>query len=198
MTTPDLPRHLGFELVRATELAALAAGRWSGLNQPQNADRAARIAMHRMLQHVHIDGRVVIGEEGKLDSEVPLRSGEAVGAGQGPAVDVVADAVDGCRLLAQGYGTAISVAAVAPSNTMWAPVPAVYMDKIVVGKDVGAALVPECLDAPAAWTLALVARVKGKRVNDLVVFMLARPRHAALIAEIRAAGARVSIKLVDN
>jgi fructose-1,6-bisphosphatase II len=77
---------------------------------------------------------------------------------------------------------------------MWAPAPAVYMDKIVVDRHVADALVPECLDAPAAWVLALVARAKGKDVRDLLVFVLSRRRHRALIREIRAAGARTMLR----
>lgn len=193
MTTQGLPRHLGFELVRVTEQAALTAGRWMGLDRAEEADQAASLAMQRMFDTLEVNGRLVIGEDAKLDEHVPLHSGQTLGTGAGPAVDIVADAIDGCRLLAQGHGAAVSVAAAAPRGALWAPVPAIYMDKIVVGKEVGAALVPECLDAPAAWTLALAARATGKRVSDLVVFVLARPRHAALIAEIRAAGARVML-----
>ncbi len=188
-----LPRYLGFDLARATELTALTAGRWMGLNEQTAADRAAAVMMDEVLNGIEMDGRIAIGEDVKHSPDTPLHTGQAVGAGRGPAVDIVADAIDGCRLLAQGHGTAVSVAAAAPRGTLWAPVPAVYMDKIVVGKDIGAALVPECMDAPAAWTLALVARAKGGRVADLVVFVLARPRHAHLITEIRNAGARVML-----
>jgi fructose-1,6-bisphosphatase II len=180
-------------LVRVTEQAALTAGRWMGLNQPEAADRAASQVMQQWFNTLEIDGRLVIGEDAKPGADTLLCSGQALGSGRGPAVDVVADAIDGCRLLAQGHGAAVAVAAAAPRGALWAPVPAIYMDKIIVGKTVGAALVPECLDAPAAWTLALVARAMGKRVSDLVVFVLARPRHDALIAEIRAAGARVML-----
>ncbi|MCX7670275.1 MAG: class II fructose-bisphosphatase [Anaerolineae bacterium] len=193
MTNQTLPRNLGFELVRVTEQAALTAGRWMGLNRAEEADQAAGLTMQRMFGTLAINGRLAIGEDAKLDAQVPLHSGQALGTGHGPAVDVVADAIDGCRLLAQGHGAAVAVAAVAPRGAMWAPVPAIYMDKIIVGQDVGAALVPECLGAPAAWTLALVARARGKRVGDLVVFVLARPRHDALVNEIRAAGARVML-----
>lgn len=191
MTTLHLPRYLGFDLARATELTALAAARWMGLNNQQDADRAAAITMRDVLSEIEMDGRIVVGEDANHGHDTLLRSGQSVGTGRSPALDVVVDAIDGCRLLAQGYGTAVSVAAAAPRGALWAPVPAIYMDKIVVGKEVGAALVPECMDAPAAWTLALVARAKGRRVSDLVVFVLARPRHEHLIAEIRSAGARV-------
>ena len=77
---------------------------------------------------------------------------------------------------------------------MWSPSPAVYMEKIVVDQDAANSLVHECMDAPAAWTLALIARVKEKRIGDLVVFVLNRPRHQALIEEIRTAGARIILR----
>jgi fructose-1,6-bisphosphatase II len=191
MADDHMPRYLGFDLARATELTALAAGRWMGLNDQTAADRAAAVTMNEALSAIEMDGQIVMGEDVKHSSGTPLHAGQSVGTGHGPAMDVVADAIDGCRLLAQGHGTAVSVAAAAPRDTLWAPVPAVYMDKIVAGKEVGAALVSECMDAPAAWTLALVARAKGRRVSDLVVFVLARPRHEHLITEIRRAGARV-------
>jgi fructose-1,6-bisphosphatase II len=109
-------------------------------------------------------------------------------------MDVVCDPIDGRNLLAQGHPDAIAVAGLAPRGCMWAPSPGVYMDKVVVDRDVAAHLVPECLDAPAAWTLALVARIKDKPVRDLVVFVLNRPRHHNLIEEIRAAGARAILR----
>ena len=91
-------------------------------------------------------------------------------------MDVVVDPVEGRNLLARGRPDSIAVAGVAPRGSMWSPDPAVYMEKIVVGREVAAALVPECMDAPAAWTVALVARVKAKSVRDVVVFVLDRPR----------------------
>jgi fructose-1,6-bisphosphatase II len=116
-----------------------------------------------------------------------------VGNGHGPQMDIVLDPIDGRRLLASGQTGAISVAVVAPRGSLWTCSPAVYMDKIVVDQEVGKALVPECLDAPAAWTLSLVARRKGKEVKDLTVFVLDRPRHLDLIEEIRSVGARVML-----
>jgi fructose-1,6-bisphosphatase II len=150
--------------------------------------------MYRALATLDMDGRIVIGEEGKLGTHSLLDSGQQVGNGQGPAMDVVVDPIEGRNLLAQGHPDAISVLGVAPRGTMWSPVPAVYMDKIVVDREAAGALVPECLDAPAAWTLALVARVKDKPVRDLVVFVLNRTRHRHLIEEIRAAGARAVLR----
>jgi fructose-1,6-bisphosphatase II len=123
-----------------------------------------------------------------------LDTGEHVGTGDGPETDVVVDPIDGRGLLARGHPDAIAVAAVAPRGSVWAPSPAVYMDKIIVDRQVADALVPECLDAPAAWTLALIARAKGKKVRDLIIFVLSRRRHKSLIEEIRAAGARTMLR----
>ena len=106
---------------------------------------------------------------------------------------MVVDAIDGRRQLAQGRPGAITVAAVSNRGGMWSPTPAAYMEKLIVNRQVAPALVPECLDAPAAWTLGLIGRAKAKPVRDLVVFVLERPRHADLIDEIRAAGARVML-----
>ncbi|MCC7354826.1 MAG: class II fructose-bisphosphatase, partial [Anaerolineae bacterium] len=185
----------GLDLIRATEAAAFKSGRWMGLGEPAEADRVAACAMHDALATIEMDGRIAIGEEESLAQNGTLCSEEAVGTGRGAQVDVVVDPIDGSRLLAQGHPGAISVVAVSPRGTMWAPrAPALYMEKIVVGADVANALVPECMDAPAAWTLALVARVKHKRVSDLVVFVLDRPRHADLIEEIRRAGARAMLR----
>ncbi len=188
------PRNLGLDLVRATEAAALVATRWMGLGKADEADNDATEAMVRTLNTLDMEGRIVIGEEGKLGRHSALDSGASVGTGDGPEVDVVVDPIDGRRRLALGYSDAISVVGVAPRDSMWCPAPAVYMDKIVVDRAAAEALVPECLDAPAAWTLALVARVKHKPVRDLVVFVLDRPRHHHLIEEIRTAGARVLLR----
>lgn len=188
------PRNLGLDLVRATEAAALAAGRWMGLGKRDEAHQAATDAMCEVLNTLEMEGCIAVGEEGKLGVHSPLDSGQKIGTGFGPPMDVVVDPVDGGRLLAQGHPGAIAVAAVAPRGSMWTPAPAVYMDKIVVDRQVANALVPECLDAPAAWTLALVARVKKRAVRDLVVFVLDRPRHRDLVEEIRTAGARVMLR----
>ncbi len=194
MNATPPPRNLGLDLVRATEAAALAATRWMGLGKADEADNDAADAMVRTLNTLDMQGRIVVGEEGKLGRHSPLDSGACVGSGDGPEVDVVVDPVDGRRRLALGYSDAISVAGLAPRDSMWSPAPAVYMEKIVVDRAAAEALVPECLDAPAAWTLALVARVKHKPVRDLVVFVLDRPRHHHLVEEIRAAGARVLLR----
>lgn len=186
-------RNIGLDLVRVTEAAAVAAGRWIGSGNRRRAYTAAMLAMHRVLNTVEIDGQIVQGEEGRLGTGVrsPLGSGASVGNGQGSPVDVVADPIDGTGLLVRGRPGAISLVGVTPRGCMWSPAPAVYMEKIVVDAEAAHALVPECMDAPAGWTLALVARVKGKAVRDLTVRVLDRPRHKDLINEIRQAGARV-------
>lgn len=187
-------RNLGLDLVRATETAAVAAGRWMGLGRPAAADRDATQAMCSVLNTLNIDGLIVLGKEGRLVTCDLLRAGQRVGTGNGPQLDVVADAIDGRELVAQGHLGAIAVIAAAPRGAFWHPSPGVYLEKMVVNAEVGAALVPECLDAPAAWTLALVARAKGRPVRELRVFVLERPRHAALIEEIRRAGAHVVLR----
>ena len=189
-----LTRNLGLDLVRVTELVALAMGRWMGLGTRLEADAAAIAAMVEALNALDMDGTIVIGEEAKSGLHSPLDSGQRVGNGNGPAMDVVVDPVDGTNLLVQGRSGAISVVGVAPRGSMWSVAPAAYMEKLVVDREVADALVPECLDAPAAWTLALIARVKRKQLRDLVVFVLDRPRHADLIEEIRSAGARVALR----
>lgn len=186
--------NLGMDLVRVTEAAALVAGRWMGFGRPADADHYAAEAMARALNRLNIQGTIVIGEETKHGIHSPLDSGTEVGTGNGPQMDVVVDPVDGSRLLSLGRPDAISVAGLAPRGSMLAVYPAIYMEKLVVDKNAAEAIVPECLDAPAAWTLALVARAKGKRIRDLVVFVLDRPRHRDLIDEIRQAGARVMVR----
>lgn len=193
MSTRRLARNLGLDLVRVTEATALQAGRWMGLGNRIEADRAATQAMVYALNELEIDGHIVIGEESKSGLHSPLDSGKHVGRGAGPEMDLVVDPVDGTKLLVQGRAGALSVVGVGPRGAMWNCAPAAYMEKIVVDRTVGKALAPECMEAPPAWTLALIARLKKKEVRDLVVFVLDRPRHAELIEEIRLAGARVAL-----
>jgi fructose-1,6-bisphosphatase II len=189
-----LSRNLGLDLVRVTEAAALAAGRWMGFGDPDAADRAATEAMVAAFAGADMDGYIVIGEETKLGTHSPLDTGNRVGSRNGPEVDVVVDAIDGARLVAKSHPGAMSVIGAAERGSMLSLYPAAYMDKIIVNRDAAAALVPECMNAPAAWTLALVARVTKKSVRDLVVFVLDRPRHQHLIEEIRLAGARILLR----
>ncbi|MBE0565948.1 MAG: fructose-bisphosphatase class II family protein [Krumholzibacteria bacterium] len=188
------PPHPGLGLVRATESAALAAGRWMGRGDRQGADHAAQDAMAEALDLMPMQGRIVSGEELRVGEHSRLDSGAAVGTGKGPQLDVEVNAIDGAGLVAEGRPGSMSVAAFAGPGAMWKPAPAVYMQKLVVDRRAAAALGPEALDAPAGWVLALVARQMGKEIRDLVVFLLERPYHEALVGEIRRAGARVYLR----
>lgn len=187
-------RNIGLDLVRVTEAAAIKAGRLIGSGKRKEAHGEASRAMWEALNEVDIDGKIVIGEEGRLGGDTLLETGKPVGSGEGTQVDVVVDPVDGTELLIRGHPGALSLVGVAPRGAMYSPAPAVYMEKIVVDVNAAHALVPECLDAPAAWTLALVARVKQKSVRDLSVIVLERARHSDLVEEIRSAGARVMLR----
>jgi fructose-1,6-bisphosphatase II len=123
-----------------------------------------------------------------------LADGERVGTGRGPAVDVAVDPVEGTSLLASGRPDSIAVIGLAPRGTMWSPGPAYYMEKLVVGRDARDAVSRLGLDAPLPETLGAIAEAKGRRVEDLGVFVLDKPRHAALVAGLRAAGARVLLR----
>ncbi|RUA17969.1 MAG: class II fructose-bisphosphatase [Clostridia bacterium] len=192
--TPLLRRNLGLDLVRVTESTAIHAGRWMGLGKRIEADHTAIETMHHCLSAIEMNGRIVIGEESKSGLHSPLDTGNFVGNGKGPEMDVVLDPIDGTDLLVNGRSGAISVIAAAPRGSMWSPYPAAYLEKLVVDREVAHALVPEALDAPAPWTLAMIARIKKKTVKDLVVFVLDRPRHQDLIEEIRMSGARVALR----
>lgn len=191
----ELPHNLGFDLVRCTEAAAIAAGRWMGLGNLEDADQQASESMHELLNTLSISGYIDIGEEVKPEIRTPLESGSKVGRGEGPELNIVVDPIDGRQLLAEGRQGAIAVIGAAPRGGMWSPSPAIYMEKLVASREVAdALLVEECMDAPVAWTLGLVARVKEKKVEDLVVFVLDRSRHKDIITEIREAGARAMLR----
>src|SRR6266550_4182005 len=152
---PD--RNLALELVRVTEAAAMAAGRWIGRGDKEAADQAAVDAMRLMLDTVAMSGVVVIGE-GEKDKAPMLYNGEEVGNGHGPEVDVAVDPLEGTRLTANGAPNAIAVIAVAERGTMFFPGAAVYMDKIAVG---GAGAEAIDINLPAAENVRRVAEAKG-------------------------------------
>jgi fructose-1,6-bisphosphatase II len=186
-------RNIGLDLVRVTEAAALAAGRWIGSGNYGAAHAAATDAMFNMISALGIDGRVAIGEDRLVDGKALLGEGVIFG-NDSDTCDLAVDPIDGTRLLVEGKPGAISVVAVAPRHSIWSAGPVDYLDKIVVDRDAAQVLVPECMDAPAAWTLALVARAKKKAVRDLTVIVLQRGRHQELIEEIRATGARILLR----
>ncbi|MFI5056084.1 MAG: class II fructose-bisphosphatase [Actinomycetota bacterium] len=182
---PD--RNLAMELVRVTEAAALASGRWVGRGDKIAADAAAVDAMRLMIDSVSMDGVVVIGE-GEKDEAPMLFNGEQVGSGVGPETDVAVDPIDGTTLTSVGQPNALSVIALAPRGSMFFPGAAMYMEKIATGPEAAEAI---DIDAPVAENIRQVAKAKGKRPEEVTVTILDRPRHAEMIAEIRAAGARV-------
>jgi fructose-1,6-bisphosphatase II len=183
---PD--RNLAMELVRVTEAAALAAGRWLGRGDKNGADGAAVDAMRLILNSVSMDGVVVIGE-GEKDEAPMLFNSEEIGAG-GPACDIAVDPIDGTTLTSLGRNNAISVIAVSERGTMFDPGPCVYMDKIAVGP--AAADVVD-IDAPVKANLEAVAKALGEDVDDVTAVVLDRDRHADIIRECREAGARIRL-----
>jgi fructose-1,6-bisphosphatase II len=182
---PD--RNLALELVRVTEAAAMAAGRWVGRGDKNGADRAAVNAMRQLIGTVSMNGIVVIGE-GEKDAAPMLFNGERVGAGTGPDCDVAVDPIDGTRLTALGMPNAISVMAVSERGSMYDPSAVFYMEKLVTGPDAADAV---DLTAPVAANIRAVARAKRESTDDVTVVILDRPRHESLVQEIRATGARI-------
>ncbi len=184
---PD--RNLALELVRVTESAALAGSRWMGRGDKIGADRAAVEAMRTVLATVAMDGIVVIGE-GEKDEAPMLFNGEKIGDGTPPLVDIAVDPIDGTTLTALGLANAIAVIAMSERGTMFNPGPCVYMEKIAVGPDAMGSI---DITATPTQNLRWVAKAKGESVRDLTAVILDRPRHAALIEEVRSTGARIRL-----
>ena len=182
-------KNLALDIVRITEAAALASARWLGRGDKEAGDGAAVDAMRISFATLHIDGLVIIGE-GEKDNAPMLANGEKVGMGVGPCLDVAVDPVEGTSLLAYGRPNAISVVGVAAKGSMFNPGPSYYMQKLVVSREARDVV---DLDAPVKVNLANVAKAMGKSVQDLVVFVLDKPRHEKLISEIRQAGARIQL-----
>lgn len=185
---PD--RNLAMELVRVTEGAAISAARYMGRGDKIGGDQAAVDAMRAFLSTVEMNGVVVIGE-GEKDEAPMLFNGERVGTGNGAAVDVAVDPVEGTRLLADGRHNAIAAIAVSERNTMWQPGSSLYMNKLVVGKKARHAI---DIRLSAQENLLRIADALERPVHDLTVFILDKPRHQDLIAEIRAVGARITLQ----
>ncbi|MBT2871374.1 class II fructose-bisphosphatase [Streptomyces sp. McG7] len=187
---PD--RNLALELVRVTEAAAMAAGRWVGRGDKNGADGAAVRAMRTLVSTVSMNGVVVIGE-GEKDEAPMLFNGERVGDGTGPECDIAVDPIDGTTLTAKGMTNAIAVLAAAERGSMFDSSAVFYMDKLVTG--------PEAADfvdinAPVSVNIRRVAKAKRVTPEDVTVVILDRPRHEGIIKEIRETGAR--IKLISD
>lgn len=184
----DHEREVMLDFVRVTETAALRAAPWMGKGDREAADDAAVDGMRGMLDLVRIRGTVVIGE-GEKDKAPMLYVGEAVGTGEGPEVDIAVDPLEGTRLLANGMPNALSVLVAAERGAIL-PVPTFYMEKIAVGP---AAAGHIDINAPVRENLRVVAAVLGRRVSEVTVVILDRPRHARLIEEVRQVGARIKL-----
>ncbi|ALC05427.1 Fructose-1,6-bisphosphatase class 2 [Corynebacterium deserti GIMN1.010] len=187
---PEMPdRNLAMELVRVTEAAALASGRWVGRGMKNEGDGAAVDAMRQLINSVAMKGVVVIGE-GEKDEAPMLYNGEEVGTGYGAEVDIAVDPVDGTTLMAEGRPNAISVLAAAERGAMYDPSAVFYMKKLAVGAEAAGKV---DIEAPVAHNINAVAKAKGINPSDVTVIVLDRPRHIELIADIRRAGAKVRL-----
>jgi fructose-1,6-bisphosphatase II len=184
---PD--RNLAMELVRVTEAAALAAARWMGRGDKEGADGAAVDAMRIVLDTVPMDGIVVIGE-GEKDEAPMLYNGERIGDGTPPETDIAVDPVEGTTLTAEGRAGATSIIAVSERGTLFDPGPLVYMEKMAVGPQAAGAI---DLTASIGDNLDRVASALGKPVRDVTAVILDRPRHADIIDQVRATGARIRL-----
>jgi fructose-1,6-bisphosphatase II len=182
---PD--RNLALELVRVTEAAALAAARWVGRGDKEQADQAAVDAMRLLLDTVPMDGLVVIGE-GEKDEAPMLYNGERIGDGSPPEVDIAVDPLEGTTLTARGMPSALAVIALAERGTMFDPGPCVYMEKLAGGPSIANLL---SLNEPLPDVIRKVAKRKEVEPTDVRVIMLDRPRHAEQVEAIREVGARI-------
>ncbi len=187
MSSPN--QNLSLDLVRITEAAALASGRWLGKGNTDSGDGAAVDAMRVGFNGLNIDGTIIIGE-GEKDNAPMLYNGEKVGTEQGPALDIAVDPVEGTRLLAYGRPNAISVVGACPAGCMYNPGPSFYMEKLVVPPEARNVV---DIDAPVDENLRSIAKALGKDIDDLVVFILDKPRHEKLVRSVREAGARIQL-----
>ena len=183
-----MDRHVGLDLVRITESAALACSRWMGRGDKNAADQAAVTAMRRSFDNVDIRGTVVIGE-GERDEAPMLYIGEQVGSGWGPEVDIALDPLECTNSVAYGRPNAMAVIALA-ARGHFLHAPDTYMEKIAVGPKAASAI---DLSRPIEENLEAVAAAKGYHLDDLTVVILDRPRHEDLIQKVRKTGARIHL-----
>lgn len=181
-------RNMALEFVRVTEAAALSAGRWIGRGDKNAADDAAVEAMRKSFGSIEFDGEVVIGE-GEMDEAPMLYIGEKIGTGKGPAIEIACDPLEGTTITAKGGSEAIAVIAAAEKGG-FLHAPDMYMDKIAVGPGARGAI---DITKSVTWNLREVARALRKDVEDLMVILLDRDRHKAIIEEVRDAGARIRL-----
>jgi fructose-1,6-bisphosphatase II / sedoheptulose-1,7-bisphosphatase len=188
--TPEFhDRLLSLGLARVSEAAALASADFVGRGDEKAADQAAVNAMREQLNKLDIRGVVVIGE-GERDEAPMLFIGEEVGSGNGPAVDIALDPLEGTTLTAKDMPNALTVIAMAPRGTLL-HAPDVYMEKLAIGPGFAPGTVT--LDMPPAERVRALARAKGCRDEDITVCILERPRHEDLIRDVRATGAAIRL-----
>ncbi len=183
-----MDRNLALETVRVTEAAAVAAAKTVGLGDEKLSDKAAVEAMRGALNRIDMAAKIVIGE-GERDEAPMLFIGETVGTGDGPAIEIAVDPLEGTTICAHGMPNSISVVAMAESGGLL-HAPDTYMKKIAVG--------PECrgvidLSQSWIWNLERIAKAKERAICDITVVILDRPRHADLIQEVRARGCRIRL-----
>lgn len=183
-----MERELALEIVRVTELGALAASRWIGRGDKNAADEAATTAIRSMFDSVSIDGTVVIGE-GEMDEAPMLYIGEKVGNGLGPSVDVAVDPLEGTEVVAAGLSNAQAVIAVADKGSLL-HAPDIYMEKLACGPQLAGKL---SIKDPVDVTLNKASQITGKSLSELTVMVLDRERHAELISGLRQAGVRIKL-----
>lgn len=184
----EVDRNLSLDIVRIAEAAGIACAEWVGRGEKEMADKAAVDAMRATFDTVDIAGTVVIGE-GEMDEAPMLYIGEKVGTGRGPKVDIAVDPLEGTNLCAKAMPNAIAVLAMAPAGCLL-HAPDMYMDKIAVGPRAAGKV---HLDWTVTDNIRAVAAANGKPVDEVTVIVLGRPRHEKIIAEARAAGARVKL-----
>ena len=187
-------RNLALEMIRVTEAAALASAHTVGRGDHRAADAAAVEAMRRAFDHIDVRGCVVIGE-GERDEAPMLYIGEQVGGGwsngnpRSPRVDIAVDPLEGTNLCALGTPGAIAVIALADDG-QFLNAPDTYMEKIAVGPEAHGVI---DLREGWTWNLERIAKAKGKKIDEMTIIILDRPRHTELIAEVRQAGARIRL-----
>jgi fructose-1,6-bisphosphatase class II len=179
-------RNFALEFVRVTEAAALASARLMGRGDETAADHVAVESMRACMNSIDFDGTVVIGE-GERDEAPMLYIGEKVGRGIGPKLDLALDPLEGTTICARGANNAMSVIAIAEQGC-FLHAPDVYMEKIAVGPEAKGVV---SLDLSITENLKRVAQAKSCYIEDLTVVILDRPRHEAIISEVRRAGARI-------
>jgi fructose-1,6-bisphosphatase II len=186
----SMDRNLALEVVRVTEMAAIASAQLMGRGNKNESDQAAVDAMRKAFDRLNIDGTVVIGE-GERDEAPMLYIGEKVGKGTSSAapVDIALDPLEGTNLCAYGKPGAISVVALSNRGGLL-NAPDTYMEKLCVGPAARGAI---DLSRSASWNLSSIAQAMGREVAELTVVIMERDRHVDLINEVRQAGARVRL-----